>query len=258
MDALIGTTGYVGSTLLRQRHFEYGFSSTDVHLMRGRSFGDLFCAGAPGKKWIADRAPDDDLDNLKRLAAIIEKVRVERFILISTIDVFADSRGADELTPPPEELSGYGGNRLWLEHFVRNRFPSALIVRLPALVGPGLRKNVVFDLHNENGISAIDSRSTYQFYPAVNLWNDLAVALDADLRLVHFTAEPVSVARLASEGFGREFQNEIPERRTAHYDLRTRHAALFGGHGAYTYSARDSLTAVRAYAQSEPHMEALA
>lgn len=253
MDALIGTSGYVGSTLLRQRPFDRGFRSSDIHLIRGQRFDDLVCAGAPGAKWIADRAPQDDLVNLRRLAEHLGEVSAERVILISTIDVFADSRGADEETPPSAQgLSGYGANRLWFEGFVRERFPNALIVRLPALVGPGLRKNAVFDLHNDNRVSAIDSRSTFQIYPAVNLWPDVDLALRADLRLAHFTAQPVSVEHLASEGFDRDFRNECPERPPARYDMHTRHADVFGAAGPYIYSARESMTAVRAYAQSEP------
>jgi hypothetical protein len=39
--------------------------------------------------------------------------------------------------------------------------------------------------------------------------------------------------------------------RPARYDMRTVHAGLFGGSGHYQYSARESLQAIRAYAQSE-------
>ena len=34
------------------------------------------------------------------------------------------------------------------------------------------------------------------------------------------------------------------------YDLRSRHANLFGGRNGYVYSARESIMAIRAYAQS--------
>ena len=34
--------------------------------------------------------------------------------------------------------------------------------------------------------------------------------------------------------------------------MQTRHAALFGAGGRYQYSARESIQAIRAYAQSEP------
>ena len=48
---------------------------------------------------------------------------------------------------PAGELPAYGRNRLQLERWVREDFPAALIVRLPALYGKGLKKNCLYDLH---------------------------------------------------------------------------------------------------------------
>src|SRR5205085_8513752 len=101
-------------------------------------------------------------------------------------------------------LHSYGMNRRRLELAAQELFDSHLVVRLPGLVGPGLRKNALFDLHNGNNVAALDSRSTYQFYPMVNLWSDLRRAISQKLRLVHLTAEPLSMAEVALEGFGRE------------------------------------------------------
>ena len=252
-DALVGWSGFVGQTLLRQRGFDLKYRSTDIEDIRGREVDLLICAGAPAQKWIADREPDADRARLEGLASHLDQVRARRFVLISTVDVFADSRGMDEDCDPDAWAPGpYGRNRRWLERWAADRFNNALIVRLPGLVGPGLRKNAVFDLRNDNNLSAIDARGVYQFYPMVNLWADLQTALAADMRVLHLTAHPVSVAEVAREGFGRTFENQIEGREPATYDLRTRHAALFGGAGAYQYARRDSLMAIRAYAQSEP------
>lgn len=259
MDALIGATGYVGQTLLRQRGFEARFRSTDIAGIRGQAFGLLVCAGAPAQKWIADREPEADRAALEGLADHLDQVRAERVILISTVDVFADSRGADEASDPDaREPSPYGRNRRRLEQRVLARFPQALVVRLPGLVGPALRKNALFDLRNDNNLAAVDARAVYQFYPMVNLWADLATALDAELGVVHLTAEPLSVAEVAKEGFGRDFDNRVEGRAPAAYDFRTRHAAIFGGTGRYQYARRESLLAIRAYAQSEPPSRPLA
>lgn len=258
-DALVGWSGFVGQTLLRQRSFDLQYRSTDIAGIRGREVDLLVCAGAPAAKWIADRDPAADLAKLEALAGHLDRVQAQRVVLISTVDVFADSRGADEtrdadaVAPTP-----YGRNRRWLERWTAERFAQSLIVRLPGLVGPGLRKNAVFDLRNDNNLAAVDARGVYQFYPMVNLWADIRAALAAGLDLVHLTAEPVSVAEVAREGFGRDFDNEVADRTPAAYDLRSRHAALFGGQGAYQYSKRESLLAIRAYAQSEPPSKPLA
>lgn len=180
------------------------------------------------------------------------QVSAKRFILISTVDVFRDPTGVTEDSKVVEDdLHAYGAHRRLLERFVEERFADHLVVRLPGLVGPGLRKNVIYDLLRDNNLDAIDSRAVYQFYPMVNLWYDIQIALNASLPLVHLTAEPVSVMDVAVKGFGRTFDNVLPAAPAA-YDFKTKHSGLFGGQGDYQYSRRETLQAVRAYAQSEP------
>lgn len=252
INALIGYTGFVGSTLLQQTRFEERFRSTDIQGIRGRRYDTVVCAGAPAQKWIANREPEADRASIDGLIAHLDAIECRRFILISTVDVFGRPVAVDEASQVDEEgLHAYGLNRRRLEKFVEKRFPDHLIVRLPGLVGPGLRKNVIFDFLNDNNVSAIESRGVFQFYPMVNLWYDIQIALAAGLRMVHLTAAPVSVADVSALGFGRPFRNELGGG-VGHYDMRSRHATLFGGHGDYQYSARETLQAVRAYAQSEP------
>jgi hypothetical protein len=251
-NALIGSTGFVGASLLRQTRFDALYRSTNIGDIDGGVFDTVVCAGAPGQKWLANREPEADLANIARLIGHLRTISCKRFVLISTVDVFAQPAGVDETTPVDESaLHAYGRNRRLLERFVEHQFPGSLIVRLPGLVGPGLRKNVVFDFHNKNNLQAIDSRGRFQFYPMVNLWHDIRVALEAGLGLVHLAAAPVEVAQIARACFGIAFDHVLAAP-AAVYDMRSCHAALFGGAGSYQYSARETLLAVRAYAQSEP------
>lgn len=251
-DALIGHSGFVGGTLLRQRPFAELYRSTNIADIAGRSFDTVVCAGAPAQKWIANREPEADRSKIETLIAHLARVRCSTFVLISTVDVFKHAVEVDEDTVPDEQgLHPYGLHRRLLEKFAEGHFERCLVVRLPGLVGPGLRKNVIFDFLNDNNLHAIESRGVFQFYPMVNLWADLQVALEHDLRLLHLTAEPVSVADVARLGFGKSFDNTLPAT-PASYDFRSRHAAVFGGVGSYQYSKRETLQAVRAYAQSEP------
>lgn len=251
-NVLIGYTGFVGSTLLKQSPFSVLYRSTNIQGINGQSCDTLICAAAPAQKWIAYREPVADRQNIESLIAHLKTVTCKTFILISTVDVFKSPIGVDEDTPVEEDgLHAYGLHRRLLEKFVESYFPNHLIVRLPGLVGPGLRKNVIFDFLNDNNLRAIDSRGVFQFYPMVNLWWDIQTALRAGLKLVHLTAEPISVAEVSEQGFCKPFdqpQATMP----ATYDLRTRHAAIFGGSGNYQYSQRETIQAVRAYAQSEP------
>lgn len=251
-DALIGHSGFVGGTLMRQATFGGLYRSSTIADIAGRSFDRIFCAAAPAQKWLANREPEADRARIEGLMGHLATVTCRQFVLISTVDVFANPVGCDESTPVEERgLHPYGLHRRLLERFVADRFPRHLIVRLPGLVGPGLRKNIIFDLLNDNNVAAIDTRSRFQFYPMVNLWADLETAAQAGIDLLHLTAEPISVADVARLGFGRDLDQAVLDRPAA-YDMQSRHAAPFGGTGRYQYSARESLMAIRAYAQTEP------
>ena len=251
-DALIGFSGFVGGTLLRQKFFEALFRSSNIFDIRNKAFDVVVCAGAPAQKWMANKNPAEDLQKINYLIAHLKTIKCNTFILISTIDVFKYPVEVDEKSSINESgLHAYGLNRRLLEKFVQEQFPNYLIVRLPGLVGPRLRKNIIFDFLNENDLDAIDSRGVFQFYPMVNLWADIQIALRAGLNLVHLTAEPISVSEVASQGFGRMFENQVSNS-PAKYDMRTCYANIFGSQGSYQYSARETIQAIRAYAQSEP------
>lgn len=250
-NALIGFSGYVGSTLLKQAHFSELYRSTNIHEIENREFDVVVCAGASAQKWIANSDPADDLKKIDILINHLCTIKCNKFILISTVDVFKKPIAVDESTPVDETgLHPYGLHRRLLEKFVEQHFPSYLIVRLPGLVGPGLRKNVIFDFQNKNNLHAIESRGVFQFYPMVNLWYDIQMVLDAGLSLVHLTAEPIGVADVSLHGFGRPFAQTL-ENPPARYDMQSLHAQIFGSLGRYQYSARESIQAIRAYAQSE-------
>lgn len=251
-NALIGATGFVGSTLLKQTTFDCHYHSKNIQTIDGQSFDTLVCAGAPGQKWLANREPNADRLNIESLIAHLKTIRCNRFILISTVDVFKQPIGVDEDSVVDESgLHAYGLHRRMLETFVASHFANHLIVRLPGLVGPGLRKNVIFDLLNDNNLAAVNSQNVFQFYPLVNLWCDIETAYQARLPLVHLTGAPVSVSQLATQGFGRTFDQVLPGP-VANYDFRSKYASSFGVQGNYQYGIRDTLLAVMAYVQSEP------
>jgi hypothetical protein len=251
-NCLIGYSGFVGGTLLKQVRFDALYRSNTIHQIENQAFDVVVCAGASAQKWMANRDPVADRNGIDRLISHLETVTCRTFILISTVDVFQNPVAIDEASPVDEtNLHPYGLHRRLLEKFVQQKFNNSLVVRLPGLVGPGLRKNVIFDLLNDNNIHNMDSRSIYQFYPMVNLWFDIQTALTASLPLLHLAAEPVSVADVSCQGFGKPF-TQILSTEPARYDMQTRYASLFGGEGRYQYSARDTFQAIRSYAQSEP------
>ena len=253
-NALLGYSGFVGSTLQKQSKFETLYRSNNIADIHGINFDKVVCSAVPAQKWIANRDPVADRKNIEALISHLRTISCNTFVLISTVDVFKQPYGVDESTLVDEtNLHAYGFNRRLLEKFVESHFPNHLIVRLPGLVGPGLRKNVIFDFLNRNNLHTIDSRGVFQFYPMVNLWYDIQVALNAGLKLIHLTAEPISVANVSLHGFGRSF-TQVLANDAASYDMRTIHAAIFDTNGHYQYNLRETIQAIRSYAQSEPSM----
>lgn len=145
---LVGSTGFVGGNLLAAYPFDAAYHSTDVQNGFGRDNGLVVYAGVPAAMYLANADPAADLAVMAAARENLRRLAPKKVVLISSICVFADSRGKTEADEPtPEGLAPYGDNRLQLERWVREDWPDALIVRLPALYGKGLKKNFLYDLH---------------------------------------------------------------------------------------------------------------
>ena len=129
----------------------------------------------------------------------------------------------------------------------RDRFDT-LVVRLPGLFGRGLRKNVIFDLLQGHETDKIHADSRFQFFDLEGLWRGVSAALGAGVAVVNFATEPVTVEEVAREGLGIEFHNRPPLEPVV-YDVRSRHARLFGGAGGYLQGRLAVLGAIRRFAE---------
>lgn len=148
-DLLVGSTGFVGGNLLAKHTFAAECHSSDITAQYGTRPDLCVYAGVPAAMFLANADPEADLAVMRAARENIRQIAPKRLVLISSIAVLADSRGVYEDSPAQdtEGLPAYGKNRLQLERWVREDFPDALIVRLPALYGAGIRKNFLFDLH---------------------------------------------------------------------------------------------------------------
>lgn len=234
MDALIGHTGFVGGTLLRQHGFGACFNTGNIEAITGQSFDTLVFAGAQGKKWWANQNPAADRQGIQRALDALRGVQARRVVLISTIDVVPPVAGADEAFDCAAlPTHAYGANRLWLEEEIRARFAQAIVVRLPGLFGTDLRKNVIYDLLHDNMVDRIDPAARFQFYDLSALWADILRAEVAGLRLIHLVTEPVQTGAIVARFFPNAVVGTPPPGGSPAYDFRTRHAAVFGGADGY-------------------------
>ena len=149
--------------------------------------------------------------------------RTARFTLISTIDVYPDpSEPHDERVEVPADAGQpYGRHRLAVEAFVKARFGQALVARLPALFGRGLKKNMIFDLLTGNQTDKINPAGVFQWYPLSRLADDLGRAWQADLGLVNLFPEPVPSSRIIDSLFPQACVG-APTEPAPHYRLQDR------------------------------------
>lgn len=249
--ALIGHTGFVGSNLARQQRFDACFNSKSIHEMRGRAYEEVWCAGVQAVKWWANANPAEDWAGITSLLEVLDTVEAERFVLLSTVDVFARPSGVDEADEPVRDgLHPYGLHRLRVEDRIAERFVNHLIIRLPGLYGDGLKKNVIYDLLHDNQLGDVHADAAFQFYGLDRLSEDVDIASAAGLPLVHFATEAVSVAELARAAFGRAFDDR-PSSDPPRYDVRTRHAAPWGRQGRYIRSRDEVLADIAAFVERE-------
>jgi RmlD substrate binding domain len=250
-SALIGYTGFVGASLASAEHFDVIVNRANLESLRGANLQRLVCAGLPAAKWMVNQNPEADAENIDRLEATLRTVQARTVILISTIDVYPRTNGADETYDCSREPNhSYGRHRLRFEHFVREVFPHSSIVRLPALFGHGLKKNVLHDLLHDNRLERINPASRFQWYPLARLPRDLNTIETQGLPLVNLFTEPVETRSLLERLFPDKRVGGLPDP-AADYDLRTRHGVLFGGDAHYVMTAAAVIGALGEFVRAE-------
>lgn len=188
-SALIGYTGFVGGNLQLQYDFDDKYNSKNINDMVGKSYDFCVCAGVKAQKWPANQNPEKDWADIQALIDILKTTNIKRFALISTVDVYSQTEGADEDTPTKvDTLQAYGLNRYKLEEWVKENYSDYLIIRLPGIFGRNIKKNFIHDilhpipaLFNELFFNSLKDKMNFDdlevirsFYPKVGInyiWN---------------------------------------------------------------------------------------
>lgn len=149
MNALVGYTGFVGSNIYAAGSFDQVYNSKNIEEAYGTNPDLLVYAGLRAEKYLANNAPEKDMELIEQAESNIEKINPKKLVLISTIDVFKVPKNVDENSSiDTVDLHAYGYNRYQLELWVRSKYPDALIIRLPGLFGQNIKKNFIYDFIN--------------------------------------------------------------------------------------------------------------
>lgn len=234
---IIGHRGFVGSNLCRQFPTAAFAGRAEIPAFADHAFGDIYCAAPQAKKWWANQNPEEDQIEVGSLINDCRRIAcTEFFILFSTVDVYNLPQAVDERTQPSKVNHPYGRHRFMLEKSIIDFFGDrARIVRLPALVGPGLKKNIIYDLLNNNNVEQINPTSEFQWFNLDHLRSIISLAKGLKSgQILNVVSEPVPTASIIDTWFA-----EIKDRLNwdhvpTGYDVRS----VYGPEGSpYLYSA---------------------
>ena len=253
--ALVGYTGFVGGNLHQQHRFEAVFNTTNIGEIAGTSFDLLVLAATQAKRWWANLHPAADREGIERLLGSLQSVAARRVVLISTIDVLPPLLGIDEsFDPHGHSNHAYGANRLGLEDAIKAQFARTHVVRLPSLYGPGLKKNVIYDLLNGNQLEKINPEGSFQYYDLGCLWEHISLILHEDIPLIHLFPEPVTSWELVDRFFAAVAIGSDPGP-ASHYAFKTRYAGLFGGSDGYIWPREEVFRRIGSFIESLPRWD---
>lgn len=151
MIALVGYTGFVGSNIYdsAKGKIDVVYNSKNIQEAYGTNPDLLIYAGLRAEKYLANNSPEKDMELIIEAEENISRINPKKLVLISTIDVFKTPKYVDESSEiDTENLHAYGYNRYQLELWVREKYPDALIIRLPGLFGKNIKKNFIYDYIN--------------------------------------------------------------------------------------------------------------
>lgn len=222
-SCLIGYTGFVGSNLKEQRMFTDYYNSKNIQDIHNKEYDEIYCCGVPGFKWLANKNPQKDMNSISALIKDLSKVKCEKFILISTIDVYHNKNNIDETTQiQVSKLDTYGAHRYFFEQEMLKLF-NCHIYRLGGLFGKNLRKNIIYDLLFQNRVNFINPNNYFQWYNLDNLLSDIKI-YDKQ-KVTNLFSKPVKAELICNLfGYHKTIYNNIPKQ--VHYNINSKYYVM--------------------------------
>ena len=252
MNILVGNTGLIGTTLKKNIEFDFEFNSKDFHTYVSKVPDDeqsnLFLTCLPATKWQVNQNIIKDLNNINLIINNLATKKYNKIYLISTIDVYCDSPlRSDENTIPTINKLSYGTNRYLFEKMVEEilNYNRISIYRLPALFSKDIKKNVLFDLLNNNNVENININSIFQWYNLEYLYGDIIFNDEHykhDLRhKFNMFSEGVETKQIITELFP-EYLDKVNSKALIYYNYRTNMDK-----SGYLYSSEESFNQIKEF-----------
>ena len=252
MNILIGNTGLIGTTLKKNIKFDFEFNSKDFHTFVTKipdgEHCNLYLSCLPATKWQVNQNILKDLNNISLIINSIATKSYKNIYLISTIDVYCNSfLKSDENTKPTINTLSYGTNRLLFEKMVEGilNYERLSIYRLPALFNKDIKKNILYDLLNNNNVNLINANSIYQWYNLDYLYGDIIFNDEHNANSLNHRynmfSQGVETTRIVNELFP-EYSNVVDGKNLVFYDYCTN-----VDKSGYLYTAEESFDQIKEF-----------
>ena len=229
MKILVGNTGLVGITLQEKIKFDLLFNSKNINELTNYDLNgtDIYLSCLPATKWLVNQDIPKDIDNINLIINYLSNFNFNRIILISTIDVYVDSPLlSDEDYSPNFKSLNYGSNRLSFELLIKQKmkYNDLKIFRLPALFNKHIKKNILFDLINNNNLDQININSKYQWYCLDSLVDDIDSIIEYNPKetLFNLFTEPIETTEIIKL-FPKHNNTDFLTGQNVTYDYKTKH-----------------------------------
>ena len=186
---LIGSRGLFGREICKFYTPTLVYNSNNISDLAQDEFDLVICAAPSANRRTAQADPVADAASVDQIIASLSAQRIQRLILIGTIDAVANPDTA------------YGQNRLRLENFVKQEFEHHYVLRFGNIVGADIKKNVLFDLKHDQFLDSINLDSVTQWYPLDRLQTDIEHALLHHSYEHTLISEPIQVREIVQRFF---------------------------------------------------------
>jgi hypothetical protein len=248
-NALIWYTWFVWSNILSQIEFQDLYNSKNINEICNKEYDLIICAWVKAVKWWANKNPEEDLDWINKLIENLKTIKTKKFVLISTVDIYPNPFEVDEdfdfRLIDQSKYHPYWKNRLYLEEFIKNNFENYHIIRLPWLFWNNIKKNIIYDLLNDNQINNIIPNFKLQYYYLNNIWNDIIKVINNNIKVINFNSEPIE-----SKDIIKLFWNiQVWENSNnpIYYNYYTKHWSFFSSKENYMYSKENTLKYIKTF-----------
>tara|TARA_B100000795_G_C22729974_1_gene410964 strand:+ start:104 stop:868 length:765 start_codon:yes stop_codon:yes gene_type:complete len=159
MIFLIGGSGLIGSGFTRYLK-EKKIPFKNLNRENKKKFFNkkcdlvIDCNGNGSKRFGINNLQEDFISSVTTVVENLFKIKFKKYLYISTCQVYENLKNKnftkENFFSDINNINTYGFNKLIAESYVKKHASQYLIVRLPYVIGPGLKRNPFFDLLNDN------------------------------------------------------------------------------------------------------------